>query len=124
MFATTGSVGYPKANIAIVSLDSRYDYQIYYAHFCNRPCQHLSCARSIAHARRVPSGVAFTRRVARCVAFTRRVPRGIAFTDESSDRACCLAFACGKAQTENFRSQSSTCEPGARNARRARDGVG
>ena len=41
-------------------LKPRYDYQIYYPHFCNRPCQHLSCARSISHPRWVARGIAFT----------------------------------------------------------------
>ena len=34
----------------------RYDYQISCAHFCNRPCQHLSCASSVTD----PDRIAFT----------------------------------------------------------------
>ena len=42
----------------------RHDYQISCAHFCNRPCQHLSRASSIAHPRWV----------ARCIAFNGKTP--------------------------------------------------
>src|SRR6266516_2663645 len=37
----------PLTTIRPLLYTRRYDYQISCAHFCNRPCQHLSCASSV-----------------------------------------------------------------------------
>src|SRR5438045_5374091 len=49
-----GFITKPLTTIRPLLYTRRYDYQISCAHFCNRPCQHLSCASSVTDSDRIP----------------------------------------------------------------------